>query len=62
LPANSASPKVSWAISGTSRLGVVQSDHNSRDLFRGSLEAERALLKKLRAEQFFGDEVVDSVL
>jgi len=31
-------------------------------LFRGSLEAERALLKKLRAEQFFGDEVVDSVL
>ncbi len=26
------------------------------------LEAERAVLKKLRAEPFFGDEVVDSVL
>jgi len=38
LPANSASPKVSWALSARLRLGAVQSDHRLGDLFRGSLQ------------------------
>jgi hypothetical protein len=51
LPANSASPKVSWAISGTSRLGVVQSDHNSRDLFRGSLDVTARIPRRIDPAQ-----------